>query len=177
MNNNIGAIIKKMRTDKQWSLNELSIKSGVAKTTLWGIERGSKTSLENLDKIATAFGISRNSFLDLLDSYLIKADNKGEDVAIEDYKTLNLDVATVKKLISDLSRKEGFGFNLTDDDMEFITSSLKHYLLSLVDYLSDKNFAYIHYMNNIDFNTTTLNSDELVSRSNDNLTKEDIKKE
>ncbi|MBC2459387.1 helix-turn-helix domain-containing protein [Clostridium beijerinckii] len=56
-NNLLGEKIKELRTKKGWSLDELSSNSGVAKTTIWGIENGSKPSYDKLEKIADALGI------------------------------------------------------------------------------------------------------------------------
>lgn len=55
--NLLGEKIKELRTQKGWSLDELSSNSGIAKTTIWGIENGSKPSYDKLEKIADALGI------------------------------------------------------------------------------------------------------------------------
>ena len=61
--NKLGAKIKKLRTEKGWSLDELASKSGIAKTTIWGIEKGSQPSYDKINKLARAFGISSLDFL------------------------------------------------------------------------------------------------------------------
>ncbi|GEM_PF-2043485 len=56
--NDLGKKIKFLRNNKGWSLDELSKRCNVPKTTIWGIERGSQTSLENLKRITEALDIS-----------------------------------------------------------------------------------------------------------------------
>lgn len=60
---NLGEKIKEIRIQKGWSLDELSNRSGVAKTTIWGIEKGSQTSYDKLRKIANAFEIDLNDLI------------------------------------------------------------------------------------------------------------------
>lgn len=55
--NRVGEIIRKTRLEKGWSLEDLSNKSGVAKTTIWGVEKGSQPAYDKLSKIANALNI------------------------------------------------------------------------------------------------------------------------
>lgn len=55
--NNLGEKIKELRTEKGWSLDDLSTRSGVARTTIWGIEKGSQPSYDKINKIATALEV------------------------------------------------------------------------------------------------------------------------
>ncbi|CAI3637140.1 helix-turn-helix domain-containing protein [Clostridium neonatale] len=74
----LGKKIKQLRTQKGWSLDELSKRSGIAKTTLWSIENGSKTSYDKLGDIAVALGIqlAELSLYDRFESMIEKFSKK-----------------------------------------------------------------------------------------------------
>lgn len=61
----LGLNIKKIRTQKGWSLNKLKQLSGVGYATLHDIENGKSQTLNstNLEKIANALNISTNELL------------------------------------------------------------------------------------------------------------------
>ena len=60
----IGEKIKELRRIKNMSLRELAAKTGLSKTTLSDLEKGTKNpSLETLEKVAAAFELSPAEFL------------------------------------------------------------------------------------------------------------------
>ncbi len=86
---NLGKKIKELRTQKGWSLDDLSSNSGVAKTTIWGIENGSKPSYDKLEKIADALGIQMAEMLiyDKFDTMTEKFSNKKINFSQKDPNT------------------------------------------------------------------------------------------
>ncbi|OSA92670.1 UNVERIFIED_ORG: hypothetical protein B2H93_14015 [Clostridium botulinum] len=61
--NQLGEKIKELRTQKGWSLDELATRSGVPKTTIWGIEKGSQPSYDKINRLAAAFDIPTNELI------------------------------------------------------------------------------------------------------------------
>lgn len=151
---NLGSRIKLLRKRKGWSLDELSNRCNIPKTTIWGIEKGSQTSLDNLNKIASAFNIDIYELIDS-DSNTFGYGESGDVHVEERVKFTN---ENIKKLIYDIYTVNEDGFNLSDEDFEYITSSLKNYIVNLVDYITYKNNLLISQAtkitNNVDESTT-----------------------
>lgn len=136
--NNLGKRIKILRTAKGWSLDELSSRTNIPKTTIWGIEKGSQTSMDNLDKIATAFGMNIYQLIDSEKNHF--GANFDGTVYIEE--RIKFTEKTILKLIGDIYNESEGSFNLIDDDLEYITSSIKSYIINLVDFATHKNISF-----------------------------------
>lgn len=54
----LGDNIKKLREKNKWTLNKLSIKSGIPVSTLHGIEKGADPSFDKISKLAKAFNVT-----------------------------------------------------------------------------------------------------------------------
>lgn len=56
----VGDVLRKLRKDKDWTLDELAEHSGVSRTTLWEVENGKLDARgSTLKRIAQAFGLDR----------------------------------------------------------------------------------------------------------------------
>lgn len=56
----VGDVLRKLRKDRGWTLEELAQASGVSRTTLWELENGkTDTRGSTLKRIAQAFGLDR----------------------------------------------------------------------------------------------------------------------
>src|SRR5689334_14676022 len=65
INENLGRRVKKLRTDRDWSLEELAAASGVSRSMLSEIEREhANPTLSVTYRIATAFGLSLSDLIE-----------------------------------------------------------------------------------------------------------------
>lgn len=56
----VGDVLRKLRKDRAWTLDDLAQASGVSRTTLWELENGkTDTRGSTLKRIAQAFGLDR----------------------------------------------------------------------------------------------------------------------
>lgn len=53
----VGDVIRKLRTERGWTLDDLAAHSGVNKMTISGIERGADARKSTIDRLAVAFGL------------------------------------------------------------------------------------------------------------------------
>lgn len=132
--NNLGERIKFLRNNRGWSLDELSKRCNIPKTTIWGIERGSQTSLENLNKITAAFNIDIYELIDSDNNFLGTSES-----GLHTTERLKFTNENVFKLIKDISVSDNVDFSLMEDDLDYITSSLKNHLKDLVEFVTCKN--------------------------------------
>jgi transcriptional regulator with XRE-family HTH domain len=66
---NIGEKVKSLRKQRNMSLRELAQNTGLSKTTLSDLENGIKNpSLDTVEKIATAFGLTSSDLLQKTDN-------------------------------------------------------------------------------------------------------------
>lgn len=66
---NIGEKVKSLRKQSNMSLRELAQNTGLSKTTLSDLENGTKNpSLDTVEKIATAFGLTSSDLLQKTDN-------------------------------------------------------------------------------------------------------------
>ena len=66
---NIGEKVKSLRKQSNMSLRELAQDTGLSKTTLSDLENGTKNpSLDTVEKIATAFGLTSSDLLQKTDN-------------------------------------------------------------------------------------------------------------
>jgi transcriptional regulator with XRE-family HTH domain len=66
---NIGEKVKSLRKQSNMSLRELAQITGLSKTTLSDLENGTKNpSLDTVEKIATAFGLTSSDLLQKVDN-------------------------------------------------------------------------------------------------------------
>lgn len=66
---NIGEKVKSLRKQSNMSLRELAQNTGLSKTTLSDLENGTKNpSLDTVEKIATAFGLTSSDLLQKADN-------------------------------------------------------------------------------------------------------------
>lgn len=66
---NIGEKVKSLRKQSNMSLRELAQNTGLSKTTLSDLENGTKNpSLDTVEKIATAFGLTSSDLLQKVDN-------------------------------------------------------------------------------------------------------------
>lgn len=66
-NNRLGKQLRKLRTDRGWSLNFVADQFGVDKGVLSRVERGSMPSLKTLDKLRRAYLVDDQTFLGWVD--------------------------------------------------------------------------------------------------------------
>lgn len=61
---NLGDHIRQLRSDRRWSLNQLSVKSGIAASTLSKVENGALSlTYDRLLQVAQGFGLTLSEFL------------------------------------------------------------------------------------------------------------------
>lgn len=81
---NIGEKVKSLRKQSNMSLRELAQNTGLSKTTLSDLENGTKNpSLDTVEKIATAFGLTSSDLLQKTDNpedLVSSAKNSGSDL-------------------------------------------------------------------------------------------------
>ncbi len=66
----VGLSVKLERVKRNWSQEELAFQSKLSKTSIGSIERGlSVPSVETVEKIANAFGMSFFEFIDVMKIY------------------------------------------------------------------------------------------------------------
>lgn len=66
----VGLTVKLERVKRNWSQEELAFQAKLSKTSIGSIERAiSVPSVETVDKIANAFGMSFFEFIDLMKIY------------------------------------------------------------------------------------------------------------
>lgn len=152
--NELGKKIKELRTIKKWSLDELSIFSGIPKTTIWGIEKGSQPSYDKITKLAAALDVPVNTLLGIKKDgtsysipglYVCGTDSESiEDMLnisnSETYKEEYMKMAdkySIKfindlviekpydKKISDIKKKIDNGESLSDEDKKIIDTNAK----------------------------------------------------
>ena len=75
----IGENVRKLRKEKGWSLNKLSLKSGIPASTIHGIEKGANPSYEKVEKLIKVFNVSTN-----------KLSEKETQEGLSSYTTLEL---------------------------------------------------------------------------------------
>lgn len=81
---NIGEKVKSLRKQSNMSLRELAQNTGLSKTTLSDLENGTKNpSLDTVEKIATAFGLTSSDLLQKTDNpedLVSSAKNSGSEL-------------------------------------------------------------------------------------------------
>ncbi|WP_160687474.1 helix-turn-helix transcriptional regulator [Clostridium sp. C2-6-12] len=136
--NDLGERIKKLRTEKGWSLDDLALKSSVPKTTIWGIEKGSKPSYDKVENIAKAFKIDVHELMGKHNALV--SDASTGNIEIIDTKQRALQA--VRDILSYAIHEDKIdNYTLLDKETELILEATANNIVSMVDMINHIPFA------------------------------------
>jgi len=93
----LGARVRQLRAIRGWTQEELADASGLAQTTVSAIESGrvSRTSADNIERLARAFGVTRRSLYEAAE--LIEAEGEPEPGPLD--TSPGLDTAAIVRYV------------------------------------------------------------------------------